>query len=66
MAEQKLSPYLIIDPVDAVYDETFECPLNVPYKLDVFQQQAAVAIAKEHNVLLSCHTGYTRSRNSHK
>lgn len=55
--QQKHSPYLIIDPVDAVYDETFECPLNLPYKLDVFQQQAAKGIFLEHNVLLSCHTG---------
>lgn len=53
----EFSPYLIREPVDALYDESFECPINLPYKIDVFQQQAAKAILQEHNVLLSCHTG---------
>lgn len=57
MTELNRSYYLIEEPVNEVYDETFESPIDLPYKLDVFQQQAAKAIGQEHNVLLSCHTG---------
>jgi superfamily II RNA helicase len=54
---QNLSPFLIQDPVDAELDENFKCPIDLPFKIDVFQQQAAKAIEQEHNALLSCHTG---------
>lgn len=52
-----MSQYLIIDPPDAAYDESYQSPIDLPYKLDVFQQQAAKAIYQEHNALLSCATG---------
>jgi len=54
---KSLSEYLICDAPDALYDESFQCPIDLPYKIDVFQQQAAKAIHSEHNVLLSCATG---------